>query len=86
MKCFVIGLVLLTFCFLSGLGVGRNLPSPALSQPVLRDIVQHQEYLNELRALDPDSPYPALKVDGKMGAKTVELWEWLSAHYYGVEK
>jgi len=79
---FVIALILIISSFSIGFMTGYEV-SP---EPVLRDICQHQEYLNYLRALDPDPPFPALVVDGKMGEKTVQVWEWYSANYYGVVK
>ncbi len=70
---FLVGLILLLLGFVLGLHIGKGSPI------TLMDMVQVQEYLNVRIGQDPAPPFGLLKVDGRIGAKTVEVWEWYSA-------
>ena len=77
-KIFV-GMVLILF----GAMLGRVGNTP---EPVLRDIVQHQEYLNTRIEADPWIAPELLEVDGIIGPATIKAWERACTMDYGVEK
>jgi len=64
------------FIFAIGLVCGHYL-LPADPPVRLLDPIQLQEYLN--MKIEQDPQFELLEVDGRIGAKTIEAWEYYSA-------